>query len=193
MPAPGGTQQINRKRASITFMDFQGNTLPQSIRTSGGDISMGDVLQLADAIAECSNACYIKAKNDHEREWNVQDMRFRDEAQSSVENVIVITLLHDTDSRLNEEVLIPAYDASLLESDMTTVKVTDARIIAVANAALAIANDDDNALNPDNYHGWTAYKSLRRVSKSKGNKNLNLPLPVEPDTGDPDEGPGDNP
>jgi len=195
MPRPNGAgqQQIN-KGGSVTFWDYQGRYQTASLKGAGGDVSRGDMETLANLTADCSNACQKRVKIQNQIEWNNADLRFYDEAEASVEQVIVITLLHDTDPQQNQEWLIPAYDASMLMADMQTVDVTNPAIIAVADAALGIVNDDDNVVNPPNYNAWRAYKTLRKAGNSKGRVALNLPLPTEPDSGDnPPDAPGDLP
>lgn len=195
MPRPNGAgqQQIN-KGASFTFWDYQGRHQSFTLKGAGGDVSRGDAETLANLIADMSNGCQKRVSIHNEIQWNNADLRFFDEAEASVEQVIVVTLLHDTDPRQNQEFLIPAYDASLLNSDMNTVNVSNATLINAANTALGIVNDDDNPVNPDNYHGWRAYKTVRKAGNSKGRVALNLPLPVEPEGGDlPGELPGSNP
>lgn len=195
MPQPNGAgqQQIN-KGGSITFWDYQGRAQNTSLKSAGGDVSRGDMEDLANKIAQCSNACQKRVSIHNEIMWNNADLRFFDDAEASVEQVIVITLLHDTDPNQNQEVLIPAYDASMLMADMSTVDVTNQKIIDVATRALSIVNDDDNAVNPDNYHGWRAYKTVRKAGNSKGRVALNLPLPTEStDTDNPPDLPGELP
>lgn len=195
MPQPNGAgqQQIN-KGASFTFWDYQGRSQSFSLKGAGGDVSRGDAETLANSIAQCSNGCQKRVSIHNEIQWNNADLRFFDDAEASVEQVIVITLLHDTDPRQNQECLIPAYDASMLMSDMQTVDVTNPAIIEVATNALGIVNDDDNPANPPNYNGWRAYKTIRKAGNSKGRVALNLPLPTEPDDGDePPDAPGELP
>lgn len=195
MPRPNGAgqQQIN-KGASFTFWDYKGGAQSFSLKGAGGDVSRGDAESLANLIADMSNGCQKRVEIHNEIMWNNADLIFFDEAEASVEQVIVVTLLHDTDPRQNQEFLIPAYDASLLNADMNTVDTSNATLIAAASAALGIVNDDDNVVNPDNYSGWRAYKTIRKVSSSKGRVALNLPLPIEPTGGQlPGELPGSNP
>lgn len=195
MPRPigAGQQQIN-KGASFTYWDYQGRFQSFSLKAAGGDVSRGDAETLANLIADMSNGCQKRVSIHNGIEWNNADLVFYDEAEASVGEVIVVTLLHNTDPRQNQEFLIPAYDASLLLSDKQTVDTVNATLVAAAAAAQGIVNDDDNALNPDNYNGWRAYKTYRKPGNMKGGVSLNLPDPVEPEGGDlPGELPGSNP
>lgn len=194
MPRPNNTSQIVNKRASITFTDYKGRTLSQSIKTNGGDLSFGDVTALAEAIADCSNACFSRIEDSHEESWRDSDLRFYDDAEASVESVIVVVLLHDTDASQNREVLIPAYDASMLIASSDVVDITNPSLLAVVNAALSVANDDDNPLTGDVYHDWRAYTTTRRSSSKRSKPSRVLPVPTESGSGDnPPDLPGEMP
>ena len=101
----------------------------------------------------------------------------------------MIVLLHDTDPAQNQEILIPAYDASLLIPGTKIVNLTNPALIAAANAALGIVNDDDNLANPANYNGWRAFVTTRKAGGARAGKQRNLPAPTEP--GDADAPPDD--
>lgn len=195
MPRIQGTPQtIVKKGGSITFKDWSNRTLSQTIQSLGGDVSEGDITDLAELIADASNATYTRAVAKNSREWKDADLTFFDEAEASVEKVIVIVFLHDTDSRRNQEVLIPAYDASLIvPGGGNQVNISDARITAIATAAVGILNDRDvGDLSPDEYHveNIYAYTTTRKVSNGRGTVNPNLPAPIEATNAD---SPGDEP
>lgn len=186
MPAPNngvGVQNPVHKGGSITFTDYKGRRQSTALKSAGGDVSRGDMEDLANLIAACSNASYNKVEIHNRIEWKDSDLIFYDEAEGSVEQVIVIVLLHDTDSSQNQEVLIPAYDASMLVPSTSDPDLTNAALIAVAERALEIVNDDDNIANPDNYNGWRAYTTTRKTSGGKSQSKRNLPAPIEPPAG----------
>lgn len=196
MPRPDtGVQNPVHKGGSIRMIDYRGRTIGTSLKSAGGDVSRGDMETLANLIGDASNATYNSVEIHNRIEWNDPDLNFFDEAEASVSEVIVIVLLHDTDSAQNQEVLIPAYDASLLIPGTNIVNVADTRIVAISDAALGIVNDDDNALNPDNYHGFRAFTTTRKASSGhRGTSARNLPAPVEAtDTDEPGEAPGNLP
>lgn len=198
MPEPtSGVQTQVNKGGSITFMDYRGRTISQKLKGKGGDVTRGDMKGLADNIAQASNACYTRIEASNREEWKPGDLAFFDEAEASVSEVIVIVFLHDTDPQQNQEVLIPAYDASLLFPGTNIVDMSNGLITDIIASAIGILNDDDGGvLLPDDYHAENVYAftTTRKVSGNKGSRNLNLPAPIEPDTGDsPPMEPGDNP
>lgn len=197
MPEPtGGVQTQVNKGGSITFMDYRGRTISMTIKGKGGDVSRGDMKGLADNIAQASNACYTRIEARNKEEWKNGDLRFYDEAEASCSEVIVLVFVHDTDPQQNQEVLIPAYDASLLVPGTNTVDMGNGFITDIIGSALGILNDQDLGVLPDDYHEENVYgyTTTRKVSGNKGGVNLNLPAPTEPDDGDsPPQEPGDNP
>lgn len=188
-----GAQVVVKKGGSVSFTDYQGNTHSQYIKGGGGDISRGDMEDLANKIADCSNACQSRVSINNEITIKDADLVVYDEAEGTVANVLVIVLIHDTDNRLDQTVEIPAYDASLLMADHRTPDPSNPLLIAVATRALQIANDDDDELNPDDYHSWRAYTTTRKMGGRRP-KVRNIPAPVEPEGNElpPDE-PGQNP
>lgn len=197
MPVPdGGAQTLVNKGGSITFTDYRGRSISQKLKGAGGDVSRGDIKGLADNIAQASNACYTRIEAANREEWKDGDLVFYDEAESSAAECIVIVLVHDTNPQQNQEVLIPAFDASLLVPGTNQVDLSNGLIQDIITSAIGIVNDDDNVLNPDNYHAENvyAYTTTRKVSGNKGSASRSLPAPSEPGDGDsPPQEPGDNP
>ena len=91
----------------------------------------------------------------------------------------MIVLQHDLNSALDQEVLIPAFDASLLLDDMRTPDTSNAQLIAVATNALEVVNEDGNDPVVPAYSTWRAFTSVRRL-KSARVRARNLPAPIEP-------------
>lgn len=195
MPRPAsGVQTAETQKAGITFTDWKGQSISQALPTAGGNQSMADIEALANAIADCSNACYSELRNNETKSWKDGDLRTLDDAEASVHEVIVLVFPHDTDPDKNREVLIPAYDAQyILPGGAVWLGNTD--IQAVITASLAVFNDDDNALNPDNYHGENVYAftSTRKGTSKKGTKVRTIPLAEATDSTQPSEQPGENP
>jgi len=180
MPVPSTTLPLQTNdQASVTMIDYRGNQISTSLRANGGDVSAAQGLALATALARASNGCYLRYGVSHAVGVADSDLNFYDEAEASCEQVIVIVLQHDTNSALDQEVIIPAYDASLLLDDLRTPDVSNALLIAVADAALAVANEDDNTPVVPVYNTWRAFTSVRRI-KSARVKARNLPAPTEP-------------
>lgn len=193
MPRPtAAVQTLDDKGGSITFMDYRGRTISQNIKSKGGDVSRGDVEGLAELIADASNACYTSVKANNQKRWKTGDLIFFDEAEASVSEVIVLVFPHDTDPAKNQEVIIPAFDASLLVPGSNVVNMDDARIVAIIADALDIMNDQDLGVLPNDYHAEHVYgfTTTRKVSGNKGGVNANLPAPVEALNAD---APGDEP
>lgn len=184
MPGPAALAQVQeQKGGSVVFTDYQGRNHSQVIYSAGGIVSLTDVQGLAQKMALCSNACYSKYQSFESIQVKDADLTFYDEAEASVTNVLVIVAEHDTVPALNRRLEIPAYDASLLLSDMRTPDKNNAKLLDVVNAFLAICNDDDNAVNPDNYHSWRAFTSSRKQQGSRGTVR-SLPAPTEPGQAD---------
>lgn len=195
MPQPtSGVQTVGRNAGAITFTDWEGKSLSQSIPTAGGSTTMGAVQDLAEAIADVSNACFSELRNNETKKWKDGDLRVFDDAQASCAQVIVLIFPHDTDPDKNHEVLIPAYDAQYVLSG-GAVDLLNADIQNVVDKALDILNDDDNALNPDNYHAENVYAftSTRKTNGRKGVRVRSIPILEEPDGDAPDDAPGDLP
>lgn len=191
MPRPdNGVTVVNpvHKGASIGFIDYRGRTASFSLKSNGGDVSRGDAEDLAEKVADCSNATFNRVEIHNRIEWGDGDLIFYDDAEASVSEVIVVVLIHESDPKLNQELIIPAYDASLLVPGTDIVDVNNAALIAAAERALDIVNDDDLGLpGTDIYSGWRAFATTRQPSTGKrGGTTRNLPAPTEP-------GPGDNP
>lgn len=166
-------------QASVTMIDYRGNQIATNLRANGGVVTTGQASTLATAIANASNGCPAKWSIQHVAEINDSDLRFYDEAEASCENVIVIVLQHDLNSALDQEVLIPAFDASLLLDDMRTPDTSNAQLIAVATNALEVVNEDGNDPVVPAYSTWRAFTSVRRL-KSARVRARNLPAPIEP-------------
>lgn len=170
------------KGGSISFIDYKGRTISTSLKSKGGDVSRGDMETLANQIGDLSNASYNRVEIHNRIEWNDADLNFYDDAEASVAQVIVVVLLHDNDPALNQEFLIPAYDASLLIPGTDMVDVANADFVTAVNTALGIVNDDDNVIAPDEYHNFRAFTTTRKVGR--GAVARNLPAPTEPGGGD---------
>lgn len=184
LPGPAvGAQVQEQKGGSVVFTDYQGRNHSQVIYTSGGIASLTDIQGLAQKMALCSNACYSKYVAFENIQVKDADLRFYDEAEASVSQVLVIVAEHDTTPALNRRLEIPAYDASLLLSDMRTPDKENAKLLDVVNAFLAICNDDDDAINPDDYHSWRAYTTTRKQTGNRGTVR-SLPAPSEPGQAD---------
>lgn len=180
MPVPDTDNPVQTvDQASVTVVDYRGNKIATSLRSNGAPITTGQASTLATAIANASNGCPAKWSIGHSVEVSDADLRFYDEAEASDENVIVIVLQHDTNSALDQEVLIPAYDASLLLPDMRTPDTANAQLLAVAVNALEVVNEDGNDPVVPVYHTWRAFTSVRRL-KSARVRAHNLPAPIEP-------------
>lgn len=177
------------KGGSISFVDYKGGVISTSLKSKGGDVSRGDMETLANQIGDISNACYNRVEIHNRIGWKDADLNFFDEAEASVASVIVVVLIHDDNPALNQEFIIPAYDASLLLPGTGVVDRTNANLLTVINTALGIVNDDDNPVAPDEYHDWRAYTATRKIGR--GTVTRSLPLPVEPGAGDnPPQAPG---
>jgi len=179
MPVPTAGTLITTNQASVTVQDYKGAEISTVVKSHGATISTADAKTLADAIGNASNACPIKWNGSNSAQAAVSDRKYFDEAEAAAGQVMVVVLVHDTDPRLNQEVLIPGYDASMLLADGRTPDVADARLLAVATAALAIANDTGNPLDPAIYSSWRAFTSTRKARKQK-NVAENLPAIREP-------------
>lgn len=183
-----GVQHVNKKYAAITMIDFTGQRHNQTVYTSGGDLGTQHE-ELGELISKASNAHLLEARKMSSRAFKYQDLKFYDEAHATVDKVIVIAFQHDTDPKIKRYIYIPAPDASLLLADGITVDTTNPLFDAVRQKAEDIINDDDNALNPGDFHTYTAWLANHKITNRKS-VNLNLPAPIEPDGGDPPDAPG---
>lgn len=179
MPQAASGTLIETNQVSVTVQDYRGAEISTVVKSGGGTVDAAAAKALADVIGAASNACPIKWSGSGSQQVAIADRKYFDEAEAAAGSVMVIVLVHDTDPRLNQEVLIPGFDASMLLSDGRTPNVANARLLAVANAALAIANDTGNPLDDDVYSSWRAFTSSRKARKQKNTAD-NLPAISEP-------------
>lgn len=195
MPSPGLTDTSNpRNGARVVLMDYKGGTHSQFIPTAGGEVNGDAHRDLAVAIARCSNAALFQWSKIAEQEANLDEMDAYDEAEASVERQLIMVFQHKSIPGLSREVVIAAYDASLLLPDMATPDMTKADLIAVRDQALDLINDDGNALNPGDYRFARAFTTTRKVGKRTKGTQRALPSIAEPSpTANPGGGPASTP
>lgn len=189
MPGAGlGENPRSHNGAHITLIDYRGKKHSQFIATSGGGVNTNADRDLANEIAKCSNASILAYGKSEMNEYNISDLDAYDEAEASVERQIVIVYQSNDNPLLKREVIIPAFDASLLLPDMTTPDRT--KIQAVIDKGRDLINDDGSALNPGDYEFVRAYTTTRKVGRRVSGGDVAKPNLSEPSpTADPGPGP----
>lgn len=164
MPGPGLTDSEKPTRGvHVTLMDYRGKTHSQFIPTTGGEVGNDQDKDLAIAIAQCSNAALYKFGKSDLHTYQLDEMDPYDEAEASVERQIVMVFQHRDYPNLTEEVVIPAFDATMLLPDMVTPDMTNGALQTVRDRALGVLND--NLLNTDYFKFKRAYTTTRKIGR----------------------------